>query len=248
MQSFWLSSGCSCAAALRLPLPLRAVKWLRWPRAALQREWAGLGVSLLLAGLLRLRARWDPQGFILTEPRDGAGLLSGAWRPGGKNPAGVPRAGSPPTLHSSLDSAGPGGSICTLTWQKHSHFLPISPRNSPQQAWPSASSPSHCLAPRHHLWDTGSAPVRPSFSAQSAWKNQSEDAELKRIFLGTAAAAVGLGAAGDGLLAALLRQRSAVRNKAQREIYFRAYSYPSSSAHRLGFPLLLLLCFAPCHR
>lgn len=150
-------------------------------------------MSLLLAGLLQLRARWDPQGFILTEPWDGAGLLSGAWRPGGKNPAGVPCAGSPPTLCSSLDPAGPGGSVCTLTRQKLSHFLPISPRNSPQQAWPSASSPSHCLAPRHQLWDTGSAPVRPSFSAQSAWKNQSEDAELKRIFLGTAAVAVGLG-------------------------------------------------------
>lgn len=96
-----------------------------------------------------------------------------------------------------------------------------------------------CLVPMHHLCigaDGREISPGPSLSAQSAWKNQNEDAELKLIFLGAIAASVGLGATWDQLLAALPWQRSSVQNKPRSEIYFRAYSYPSSSAHRMGFP------------
>lgn len=75
-----------------------------------------------------------------------------------------------------------------------------------------------CLMPMHHLCigaDGRGISSGPSFSTQSAWKNQNEDAELKLkpIFPGPTAASVGLGAAWDQPLAALPRQGSSVRNK-----------------------------------
>lgn len=165
MQKFSLLSGCSCAGMIWGPLMLQVVKWLRWSGAA------GSPVEGRLAGkaggeLAPCQAHagiW--RDLSSPKPWNGAGLLSGAWRPGGENPKGVPRAGSPPMLCSSLDPTAPG----TASHPHLAETLPISPSFSQKlspmcQTQHLESFTLSCL--RHHLHvgtdGHGSALVCPS--------------------------------------------------------------------------------------
>lgn len=207
-------------------------------------------MSLLLARLLRLRddlpAHWDPEGLSSLKSWDGAALFSGVWRAGGENPA-VSHALAPHRCcaHPSIPQVQEAASALSPSRNSPNFSQKFSPEHLAQRL---ESFMLPCIVPRHHLHvgaDGHGISPGPTFCARSAWKNQKEDAELRPIFLGTTAVSVGLGAAWDRPLAAPPWQCSSVQNKPRSEIYFRAYSYPSFSAHCTGFPRSFSFAFLP---